>query len=422
MDDLFKKAADNYLLKTDTGKFDDLLPFVAGPAVVSETSINKNSKRYNKTALLLLAVLLIGGSIATYFIYNSPDNKFVAADTKNKKQNIETSADNQTTTADQLQNSSTNIIAGHRPAIQKDNINPSVKIRTSSGAKYNATITNAFATAASDENKPLNIFDPSALQKQKIYTDRQQTVIAITNPATEEEQASFRQENKETTISIDPVIEKTKINPAEEKVTGTKPGKKKINKPSFYYGISGGVELNQVKGQGMTKPGLNGGLLLGLQVTKKLAVEAGVQLSQKKYYSSGEHFHAKDGDMPGNMKVMSLNGTSTLVEIPVGIKYNLSKKANGIYGKAGVSTYLMTKERNAYKAMVSGQPQNVNKIYSTTRSYAAAELDLSAGYQHRLSKKLNIRVEPYIQIPLKGIGIGSLPVMSTGVHLVLTRN
>ena len=147
-----------------------------------------------------------------------------------------------------------------------------------------------------------------------------------------------------------------------------------------------------------------------------------MQLTQKKYYTQGKYFTPKAGTMPADMKITSLNGTSTLIEMPVSIKYNFSKKKNGFYGMAGVSTYVMTKESNEYKALVSGQQQDINSTYNNTHYYPAAQLNIGAGYRQTLGKKINIRVEPYVQIPLQGMGIGSLPVTSTGVHLVLIRN
>jgi hypothetical protein len=82
----------------------------------------------------------------------------------------------------------------------------------------------------------------------------------------------------------------------------------------------------------------------------------------------------------------------------------------------------MTKEANRYQAVVSGQEQEINSTYKNADFYTAAQLRLAAGYQHTVGKKMNARVEPYIQIPLKGIGIGTLPVTGTGLQLVLTRN
>ncbi len=51
------------------------------------------------------------------------------------------------------------------------------------------------------------------------------------------------------------------------------------------------------------------------------------------------------------------------------------------------------------------------------KPYLAGALNVSAGYTFRLQKKSDIRIEPYVQIPFKGTGVGSMRVMTTGIHL-----
>ena len=58
MDELFQKAAENYPLKTGTGNFDDLMPFIGGETSVTTKAALLKGKR--KTALLLFAFLFTG--------------------------------------------------------------------------------------------------------------------------------------------------------------------------------------------------------------------------------------------------------------------------------------------------------------------------------------------------------------------------
>ena len=55
------------------------------------------------------------------------------------------------------------------------------------------------------------------------------------------------------------------------------------------------------------------------------------------------------------------------------------------------------------------------------KNYLGAEVNISAGYQHTLNAHTDIRIEPYLQIPLKGVGVGAMPVMSTGIHIILSH-
>ena len=406
MDELFQKAAENYPLKTELGNFDDLMPFIAGETA---TTVNPATKGKGKTALLLLAFLITGGTIGTYLI-NSKSNK-----TTNDKVFVQDILNGlpQHKTVQQINidepvvdNSTTetkNILTAFENIFQKNKLNSFTKGKTFTN------ITQAVAVAddieETENDRPSN--NTAAPTK---------TIIVTANPL-QTNGDNLKPETKKEIIDT----------PAQKKeLAKTKPtdknDKKNTNKPTFYYGITAGVEFNQVKNQNMTKAGLNGGILLGVQTNKKLSLETGVQLSQKKYYSEGKYFKPKTGTMPANMIISSLEGTSTLIEIPVSVKYNFSKKKNTLYGKAGVSSYIITKESNKYQAVVSGQQQEINSTYKNTHSYLASEIRISAGYQHTLRKKINIRIEPYIQIPLKGIGIGALPVTSTGIQLVLSRN
>ena len=41
---------------------------------------------------------------------------------------------------------------------------------------------------------------------------------------------------------------------------------------------------------------------------------------------------------------------------------------------------------------------------------------------HTLGKAGSLRVEPYLKIPVQGLGIGSLPIWSTGVYVSFVKN
>jgi hypothetical protein len=405
MDELFQKAAENYPLKTNIGNFDDLVPFIAGKANTATKPVVLNKKR--KTALLLLAFFITAVSIGTYLVTNTRYNK--TADNKPVSQNNTT-------------------------ASTQNNIAAKVDIN------YDGTVTGNAATGNNvpametvfQKNKPgyntkgkmfTNIMQPDAVIDDAIVTENNTTNNnhVITGKTEAENQSELN------TDKVNPLAKKEIVDQAAKKNEQVKEepkttNKKIRNKPGFYYGVAAGIELNKVKSQDMTKAGFNGGIVLGLQINKKIAVETGVQLSQKKYYSDGRYFKPKAGTMPANMIVKSLESTCTLIEIPVSVKYNFSKNKNTLYGKAGVSSYIMTKESNKYQAVVSGQPQQVNSTNKNTHGYLASDVRISAGYQHTVSKKINMRIEPYIQIPLKGIGIGYIPVTATGLQIVLTRN
>lgn len=188
--------------------------------------------------------------------------------------------------------------------------------------------------------------------------------------------------------------------------------------PAVYYGFAIGPQLSQVKQQGVTKPGFSAGLVLGVNMKKRVAIETGLHFSQKSYLSGGEYFYPKPGAMPDGMHVLSLDGTSSYLEIPLNIKYNLSGKPNTLYLTSGLSSYLMIRERNNYKAEMNGTQTQMRSSYREMNPYTAADLNIGVGYQHSVGKS-SIRVEPFVQIPLRGTGVGSLKVLNTGLQVII---
>ena len=112
-----------------------------------------------------------------------------------------------------------------------------------------------------------------------------------------------------------------------------------------------------------------------------------------------------------------------MFEIPLTIKYNFpSKKANSLFfTNVGITNYIITKEHNNYLAIVNGGiPQHLEATYNKTNIIGAINLGL--GYENKLYKKIKIRFEPYLQIPINGIGIGELPVSTVGLHIGFFNN
>jgi hypothetical protein len=416
MDELFQKAAENYPLKTNPGNFDDLMPFIGGEAAVSsEKPVFSKGKR--KTGLLLLGFIMMGLTVGTTYLFTN--NKSTL--TNNEKALVKENSNSPIQSS-----SSTEIKPDNATSVTALETTIALQEKTSSSL---STIYQNNKTASFTKGKMfVNIFSPEAVTAENIYDqpgnvtkkEKSVTTVKVVNPQQENDDIVTTEAKKEITDTPD---KKEELISNEPKTTEkNNPKDKSKNKPSLYYGIAAGAELNEVKGQPMTKAGLTGGVILGVQLNPKTAIETGVQVSQKKYYSDGKYFKPKAGSMPANMLVNSLQSTSTVIEIPVAVKYNFSKKKNTVYAKAGVSSYIITKEANKYQAVVSGQQQEVNSIYKKNHSYFASDVRISAGYQHTVAKKINIRIEPFIQIPLKGIGVGNMPVTSTGLQLVLTRN
>jgi hypothetical protein len=213
-------------------------------------------------------------------------------------------------------------------------------------------------------------------------------------------------------------MDASKTSTSAEKIISTKI--KPASKYHFYASLIAGPQFNQVKNQGLNRPGFSGGITAGMRFSKRWSVETGLLVAQKRYASSGTYFKMDKvaASMPAGMKVEAMEGKSNVFEIPIKLKYDIIRKKNTqAFISGGISSYILTNENNQYQASLNGNAETLNAHYSNNKKYVNATVNLSAGYEWKIGKKTGFRIEPYVQIPLKGIGVGSLPVFSTGVHL-----
>lgn len=197
---------------------------------------------------------------------------------------------------------------------------------------------------------------------------------------------------------------------------------RRIKKSSFYFGILGGPDLSTIKYQQVKKAGYSAGIIAGYRINEQWSVEAVGLWSEKKYYTDGKYFDKTNANIPSSTELYSLDGACSMYEIPIVIRYQFKPGKRSLFASAGLNSYLMTKETYSYKANAAGWLYNGLRTYKNSGNYLFSNLQLSAGYQRSISDKIDFRIEPYFQAPLKRIGIGKMPVISAGVHFGLIRH
>ena len=175
--------------------------------------------------------------------------------------------------------------------------------------------------------------------------------------------------------------------------------------------------------QSIKKVGYNFGLLLGYSFNSRWAIETGIYYDRKKYYTDGEYFSKEKQPRLYYYDIKTVDGFCDMWEIPLNVRYNFSRgdKMNW-FATGGLSNYLMTGETYSFSG---SSPMNPNWHqtwpYKTPYKYWFSILDLSVGYEQRLGKIGNLRLEPFVRIPLTGVGTGSLSIMSAGLNIGITR-
>jgi len=426
MDDLFRKSADNYPLKAtpDWNKLSEKLHAVTPATTLPE-------KKNNKRRLLWLLLLLPFSFICTTLIYNpfAVNQKPVTAQ---KKQVIEKNdkANDKNTSIQHITPlvKETEIEKNNKQGIDKTNDLVFAMKKTEEKFKLQSLSSNVFDLQNNEAYKR-----SSGIESQRNLQLKEQTNEATLKNRLNENNFNEKQNdvelNKENVIT-EPNADTSTItkNPSDSsRVVSLNRRSKdtvaKQKKRGLYIGFVTGPDISTVKFQQVKKAGYTLGLIAGYHINQHFSLETGFFWDKKNYYSTGEYFDKARTGIPDHVNIKSLAGNCSMFEIPLNVRYDFTSKRSGnFYVSTGVSSYLMKKENYDYQAEYYGNEYSEYKSYINSTDNIFSLWNISAGYQFKLGNSTGIRIEPYYKIPLKGVGIGKMPLSSAGIYFGITRS
>ena len=198
------------------------------------------------------------------------------------------------------------------------------------------------------------------------------------------------------------------------KATPKKNGRPEITN-GFSFFVSAGPDVSKAQNSKAGKLTMSWGL--GVAYTlNRFTLKTGVFSANKKYWAGPEDYKLSYTPPP-NLKFMGADANCRVIEIPVKLSYNFAvKNKSNWFAGAGLSSYLMKREDYLYQYKTSTgnsyyhayEAKNENKHYFSV-------LNLSGGYSYQLSKTISLSAEPYVEVPLTGIGAGKVHLNSGGV-------
>ena len=415
MDELFRRAAENYPLDTSSANWNKVL------AGLQDQNINKTipEKKRNNGRFLWLLLLLPLGLVCNQF-YTHGD----LAGHSSSKLNLPKETSSSETLPIPEKNSASN-------ATQLLKINENLETASSTNSVSQATQpTNKYGSKdgrSQTSTKTVGSYFISKKQSSSGLFNANANTVYVSDPTNEEllfgknyiSYISYRELQQPASVvpgrSLIPSINTTNV-----KTTSTiQVAKRK----KFYVGLMGGVDATTRKFQKVEDAGFNFGLLLGYQFNKKWSIESGAYLERKYYYSDGKYFNTSKLYMPANSRIEDLSGNCKMIEVPVAAKYNFAtRKQSTWFGVFGLTSYFMLQENYRYNYYYgSNGPIPHNKEYKDGSMHIFSNLSISGGYTHRLGNFADLRIEPYLKLPLSGMGVGSLPLFSTGLQVGVTR-
>lgn len=454
MDDLFQKAGELYPLKisgsdweTVAGKLQD--PNSGDLNDVSRFAVRGTGKKRRWRLLLLLIPLSLAG-----LIYNSARLHTDQTISKNGK-----TISNPVINHDEIKKKSsaavdeTTSTTEHPLADNKtvDNVNPLNKERPAQAASAKKETGKSKASSNPDAVPPvLSPTRQSAIRNDAVSVDAYSENSSSLSNKDKNKTNSKQPDNKSSTgTSADPLAPAsavaavpvtpsneppaTKSNPvAEEKsksLTTDSASKKKTSgadaktSRGFYAGLLAGPDLSTVKFQSIKQTGFSLGVLIGYRFNKRIAIESGLLWDKKYYYSNGEYFKKENINIPPSEKVINVDGSCYMFEIPLNFRYDFATAKNhGFFAKTGLSSYIGMKDQYTLQLDYGGNPYPRNSPVKNAPANILSILQFSAGYERSIGAKTNLRVEPYVKIPLQGVGTGSMPISSFGIYFGITHS
>jgi hypothetical protein len=426
MEELLRKAAENYPLKTDNADWEKVRLALAAEAPSVAPVKNKN---YRGLWLLLL-LLPLGWAGYHYFSEQAPVSKTATipyGKTKDKKisetsatsDNNQPAAQNKKQEDENVTQQSTDQTAKQIPvgvhgttAFVNGNRNKKVVVRGRTSVAIGPATDENPDAATETNNSQAN--DKPAFPKNKEVSGE-----GDNKTGNDKSNDIISPKEKETVTTTGQVNEDAK---QDKKLTKDKSPSKKVKNHCLYAGVLVAPDLSTVKFQSVKNTGLNKGVIIGYRINKKLGIETGVMWDRKFYYSEGKYFNTGKIYLPPNAKITDVTGNCKMIELPVNVRYNVKSSAKATwFSTAGLSSYFMKQESYRYTIVSTGAPYPYNKTYKESSQYLLSVVNLTVGYDRSLGKVATLRIEPYVKLPLKGVGMGSLPITSLGVNLGITK-
>lgn len=181
-----------------------------------------------------------------------------------------------------------------------------------------------------------------------------------------------------------------------------------------------GFEKSGVKNSPLGPTGAIYGALAGYQWSKKWGVKLGIFMTDKNYNGGSGVYKLPYGSP--YQDITNFKAICDILEIPLLVSYQFKqgKRSNWMLS-AGPVTSIMKSEEYHYNYINSAGVTGYGRRY-----YTSNEVDwfsgfrISPSYERLLGKRFSVSADPFIHLPIMGVGKGSVNLLSMGFQLGTT--
>ena len=189
--------------------------------------------------------------------------------------------------------------------------------------------------------------------------------------------------------------------------------KSQKRKVFFAVGVAYSPDLSTVGLKNFTSPGSRWKVLGELHLPGRFAVTTGIVWVQNKYTATkGEYV------TPVNLSPDLVDAKCEMIDIPLNLRYDIiASQRHRAFVSGGASTYLVLSQY--YDFFFDDPKPGLPDEWQSdeTVNYPFSIINISLGYEYRIGRRSALQIEPFIKIPITGIGWGSVDLNTLGVYL-----
>lgn len=258
-------------------------------------------------------------------------------------------------------------------------------------------------------NQPITI--PGKNDKAKQPADLQDAVKATKQNSAEVNTNENTNENEKNNS----LIKQNNKTTSGKKSTASK-NRNKFNN-SFALSFSAGPDVSAASINNIGKISLAYGAGISYQFNKKFTLRTGFYFARKSYDAKASDYHPPTNFWSYYPDLEYIDADCKIYEVPLILNYNFNQSAKYLwFGSAGFSSYFMKREDYDYFSK-NALGQNSYSSYSikNKNQHYLSSIRLSAGYEKKLGNNISITTEPYLSLPVNGIGYGKVKLYGAGV-------
>lgn len=187
---------------------------------------------------------------------------------------------------------------------------------------------------------------------------------------------------------------------------------------TFFAGVSFGGDISFVGGNKIGTTKTVSGIGVGYTFKNKLTIRTGFYSGRKIYSADADSYNPPPAFTQYYPYLEKVDANCKVYEIPVALSWHFGKNPSANwFVSAGLSSLLMKKEtyNYFYKYTPTGATYSNEWTIKNENKHYFSVATISAGYQRSLGKRMIFIAEPYVKLPLGGVGFGKVRLNSTGV-------